>query len=142
LVRTVKDGGVLDDFGRLYNIATVASQNLTVSNSLKNVTTMVAMARVLKNLPLDRVLFVQYPGVTGQPGVYAGKVAPVTSLANALFAKIRADEPFSLSEGETGRGSVLDPNAPSPTVPSPSASPGASGPPAPPAGPAPEVLPG
>ncbi|HEU4808927.1 MAG TPA: LCP family protein [Homoserinimonas sp.] len=112
LVRTVKGGGVLDDFGKLYNIATVASQNLTVSNSLKNLNTMISMAQVLKNLPLDRVLFVQYPGVTGQPGVYAGKVAPVTSAANALFAKIRADEPFTLQAGNTGVGSVADPNAP------------------------------
>ncbi len=112
LVRTVKSDGVLEDFGKLYNIATVASQNLTVSNSLKNLNTMISMAQVLKNLPLDRVLFVQYPGVTGQPGVYAGKVAPVKAAANALFAKIHADEPFVLQAGNTGIGSVSDPNAP------------------------------
>lgn len=145
LVRTVKDGGVLNDFGKLYNIATVASQNLTVSNSLKNVTTMVAMAQVLKKLPLDRVMFVQYPGVTGQPGVYLGKVMPIASSANALFAKIKADQPFSLEPGKTGRGSVADPNAPTAT-PSPSASMGASASPVETAAPvetvAPEVLPG
>lgn len=116
LVRTVKSGGVLEDFGKLYNIATVASQNLTVSNSLKNINTMVSMAQVLKNLPLDRVLFVQYPGVTGQPGVYAGKVAPVKAAATALFDKIRADEPFTLQAGNTGVGSVSDPNAPTEPV--------------------------
>ncbi len=116
LVRTIKSGGVLEDFGKLYNIATVASQNLTVSNSLKNINTMVSMAQVLKNLPLDRVLFVQYPGVTGQPGVYSGKVAPVKAAANALFAKIHADEPFTLQAGNTGVGSVSDPNAPAEPV--------------------------
>ena len=116
LVRTIKSGGVLEDFGKLYNIATVASQNLTVSNSLKNINTMVSMAQVLKNLPLDRVLFVQYPGVTGQPGVYSGKVAPVKAAANALFAKIHADEPFTLQAGNTGVGSVSDPNAPTEPV--------------------------
>ncbi len=115
LVRTVKSDGFLDDFGKLYNVATVSSQNLTVSNSLKNINTMISMAQVLKNLPLDRVLFVQYPGVTGQPGVYAGKVAPVKAAATALFDKIRADEPFVLQAGNTGIGSVSDPNAP--TVP-------------------------
>lgn len=118
LVRTLKADGVLNDFGKLFNIATVASQTMTLSNSLKNVNTMVSMAQVLKNLPLERVMFVQYPGVTGQDGVYSGKVAPVKSAADALFAKIRADEPFALKAGNTGRGSVLDPNAPAPTEPS------------------------
>ncbi|HEY9499677.1 MAG TPA: LCP family protein [Terrimesophilobacter sp.] len=126
LVRMVKDGGVLNDFGKLYNIATVASKNLIVSNSLKNVMTMVSMAQVLKKLPLQNVMFVQYPGVTGQPGVYLGKVAPVTSMANALFDKIKADQPFALEVGNTGLGSVKDPNAPAPT-PDPSASPAAPG---------------
>ncbi len=112
LVRTVKDGGVLTDLGKLYSIASVASQNLTVSNSLKNINTMISMAQVFKNIPLDRVMFVQYPGVTGQPGVYAGKVAPVKAAADALFAKILADEPFALEAGNTGMGSVADPNAP------------------------------
>ncbi|MCO5294869.1 MAG: LCP family protein [Homoserinimonas sp.] len=112
LVRTVKDGGVLTDLAKLYSIASVASQNLTVSNSLKNINTMISMAQVFKNIPLDRVMFVQYPGVTGQPGVYAGKVAPVKAAADALFAKIRADEPFALQAGNTGIGSVKDPNAP------------------------------
>lgn len=117
LVRTLKADGVLNDFGKLYNIATVASQNLTVSNSFKNINTMISMAQVLKKLPLDRVLFVQYPGVTGQGGVYSGKVAPVKSAANALFAKIQADEPFTLAAGDTGVGSVADPNAPTTGVP-------------------------
>ncbi len=112
LVRTMKADGVLNDFGRLYNIATVASENLTVSNSLRNLNTMVSMAQVLKKLPLERVMFVQYPSVTGQGGVYLGKVAPVKSAADALFAKIKADEPFTLEEGNTGPGSVADPNAP------------------------------
>ncbi|MBX3091670.1 MAG: LCP family protein [Cryobacterium sp.] len=140
LVRTVKSGGVLNDFAKLYNIATVASQNMTLSNSLKNLNTMVSMAQVLKNLPLERVLFVQYPGVTGQPGVYAGKVAPVTPLADALFAKIRADKPFTLQAGKTGIGSTKDPNAPKPT-PSASPEPGASASPTPSLPPA-SLLPG
>jgi LCP family protein required for cell wall assembly len=142
LVRTVKSGGVLNDFAKLYNIATVASQNMTLSNSLKNLNTMVSMAQVLKNLPLERVLFVQYPGVTGQPGVYAGKVAPVTSLANALFAKIRADKPFRLEAGNTGIGSVTNPNKPSASPsPDPSGSPSASASPEPSLPPA-ALLPG
>jgi LCP family protein required for cell wall assembly len=112
LVRTVKSNSTLTDFGKMFNIATVASESMTLSDSLKNINTMVSMAQVLKKLPLDRIMFVQYPGATGGTGAFAGKVMPITSLANALFAKIKADEPFSLEAGKTGRGSVADPNAP------------------------------
>src|SRR5690606_24987467 len=109
LVRKLKDDGVLNDVPTLYNIANVAARYMTLSSGLSNVNTMVAMAQVLKNLPLERVMFVQYPGVTGQPGIYAGKVAPVRLIGDKLFAKIKADEPFSVAN--TGRGSTLDPNA-------------------------------
>jgi LCP family protein required for cell wall assembly len=112
LVRTVKSNSTLTDFGKMFNIATVASESMTLSDSLKNINTMVSMAQVLKKLSLDRIMFVQYPGATGATGAFAGKVLPITSLANALFAKIKADEPFSLEAGKTGRGSVADPNAP------------------------------
>jgi LCP family protein required for cell wall assembly len=137
LVRTLKADGVLNDFGKLFNIATVASQSMTLSNSLKNVNTMISMAQVLKNLPLERVMFVQYPGVTGQDGVYSGKVAPVKSAAEALFAKIRADEPFQLKAENTGRGSEVNPDA-APTTPVEPA-PDASAAPSASAEPAPEV---
>ena len=133
LVRTVKSNDTLTNFTKLYGIATAASQNMTLSNSLKNVNTMASLALVLKGIPLNRITFVQYPGTTGVGGVYAGKVAPLTSVATALFAKIKADEPFTLDSG-TGRGSVADPTAsaaPSaPASPAPSASTSASPPPA------------
>lgn len=133
LVRTIKNNDTLTNFTKLYGIATAASQNMTLSNSLKNVNTMASLALVLKGIPLNRITFVQYPGTTGVGGVYAGKVAPLTSVATALFAKIKADEPFTLDSG-TGRGSVADPTAsaaPSaPASPAPSASTSAPPPPA------------
>jgi hypothetical protein len=70
---------------------------------------------VLKNIPLDRIVMVQYPSKTGGTGIYAGKVQPVTSVATALFNAIKADQPIGLDanalEGAHG-GSTLDPNAP------------------------------
>ncbi|MET4702790.1 LCP family protein [Frigoribacterium sp. UYMn621] len=131
LVRTVKSNDTLTNFTKLYGIATAASQNMTLSNSLKNVNTMASLALVLKGIPLDRITFVQYPSTTGVGGVYSGKVAPLKDIATALFAKIKADEPFSLDSG-TGRGSVTEPSAaPGPSAaPAPSASPSASTPPA------------
>lgn len=122
LVRTVKSDSTLNDFGKLFSIATAASEGMTLSKSLTNLNTMVSMAQVLKKIPLDRIMFVQYPGTTGGTGLYAGKVQPTTSIANALFAKIKTDEPFSVATGKTGVGSVADPNAPVPTT-DPSAAP-------------------
>lgn len=122
LVRTLQSGGTLADPGKLYNIAVTATQSMQLSNSLANLDTMVSMANVLRKLDLSQVTFVQYPGTTGQGGVYEGKVAPIKAQAAALFEKIRADEPFVLEQGNTGVGSTVDPNAPVVAAPAPSES--------------------
>ena len=119
LVRTVKSNETLTDLSKLYGIATAASENMTLSNSLKSLNTIVSLALVLKDIPLDKITFVQYPGTTGVGGIYQGKVAPLTRVAKALFDKIKADESFTLDSG-TGVGSVDDPNAPVTATPTPS----------------------
>lgn len=134
LVRKVTSEGVLDDPVTIYRIATAATQTMTLSNSMKNVTTLVSMAQVFKNMDLSRITFVQYPSTTGVGGVYEGKVAPITGTANALFKKIAADEPFSADK--TGLGSVINPNATAAPAPDASADPAA------PVAEAPPVIPG
>lgn len=116
LLRTVKQDSTLTDFGKLFAIAQAATSNMTLSDSLSPLNTQVSMALTLRDIPLERITFVQYPNTTGQGGVYAGKVAPIKSQATALFDAIRADQPFILDSG-TGRGSVADPNAPVPAQP-------------------------
>ena len=116
LVRKIKDDSTLTDFSKLFGLATAATSNMTLSNSLKPLTTMVSMALVLKDIPLENIVFVQYPGATEQGGIYYNKVAPIPEQADALFAKLAADEPFALASG-TGRGSVADPDLPVPVVP-------------------------
>ena len=105
LVRKVQDEGVLQDITKLYGIAQVAASSMTLSNSLAGLDVMVAMALVLKEIPRENIVFVQYPGTTGVGGVYSGKVAPIESLATKLFDKIRNDTPFTLAEDATGVGS-------------------------------------
>jgi LCP family protein required for cell wall assembly len=112
LMRKVQNEGVLTDFPKLFGIAQVASNSMQLSSSLASVDTMVSMAQALRNIPIENIVFVQYPSRTGGTGVYAGKVQPITSQAQALFDRIRNDERFLLEEGNTGRGSVLNPNAP------------------------------
>ena len=111
LVRTLQSSDTLNDFPKLYQIANAALRNMTLTSNLTQLDTMVAIAQALKNIPPENVTFVQYPGSTGQPGLYLGKVKPNATIANALFAKIKADEPFALAKVGDGQGSVVDPNA-------------------------------
>lgn len=113
LVRTLKSEDTLNDLGKLYKIADAAVVSMELSSNFKNADVLVAIARALSNLDLDRVTFVQYPGVfvLSEPGPYKGKVKPVASVAQALFDKIKADEPFALPSAGDGDGSVVDPNA-------------------------------
>jgi anionic cell wall polymer biosynthesis LytR-Cps2A-Psr (LCP) family protein len=111
LVRTLKSEDTLNDLPKLYGIAQAALANMTLSSNFANADTLIAIARALSDLELDKVTFVQYPGTTGQPGIYSGKVKPIASVANQLFAKLLADEPFALTAAGDNNGSVLDPNA-------------------------------
>ena len=117
LVRKLKDTSTLSDPTKLYKLASAASQNLTLSSGLANLDTMVSIALALKNIPLERVTFVQYPGSTGGDGVYSGKVKPDSYLGDLLFSKIASDTPFLLAQAGDGRGSEVDPNAPVSTAP-------------------------
>jgi LCP family protein required for cell wall assembly len=109
LVRKLKSADTLSNPGTLYKIATAATRNMQLSTSLNSVDTMFAIAQSLKNIPLDSVNFVQYPGTTGGTGIYAGKVQPLQVQADALFNLIKADKPFKLADasGENHGGSVV-----------------------------------
>jgi LCP family protein required for cell wall assembly len=105
LLRTVKSNKTLTSVPTLYKLARAAASNMQLSESLNDVQTMVQMGRALQDLPLDKVNFVQYPGSTGGTGAYAGKVMPTKYLADQLFEKIKADQPFTLDQEATGLGS-------------------------------------
>ena len=115
LVRKIKSDDTLTDVSKLYGIAQAATRNMTLSQNFARLDTLVSVALVLKDVPLENIVMVQYPGTTGGTGIYTGKVQPITSTANALFAAIKADRPVGLDDnaldGAHG-GSTLDPNAP------------------------------
>jgi LCP family protein required for cell wall assembly len=117
LVRTLKSEDTLNDIPKLYSIAQAAISNMELSSNFANPDTLISIARALSSLELSQVTFVQYPGTTGAPGIYQGKVKPNTGLAKQVFDMILADQPFRIEAG-TDRGSDLDPNAtPLPTDP-------------------------
>lgn len=104
LVRTLQADGVLNDVTRLYSIAQVAAQNMVLSSSLGSLDVMVSMARALRNIPNENIVFIQFP-VLDAPEGYPGKVIPDPSLSETVLAKIQLDEPYALAEGSGGRGS-------------------------------------
>jgi len=95
LMRTVQGNGTLTNIPTLINLANAAATNIKLSTSLADIDTMVSMALALQDIDLDRLLFVQYPGTTGDSD-FPGKVVPLEALAAEMFAKIAADEPFIL----------------------------------------------
>lgn len=129
LVRKIKSDDTLTNLGKLYGIASAATQNITLSENFSHLDTLASIALVLKDIPLENIVMVQYPSKTGGTGIFSGKVQPITSVANALFAAIKADQPIALDdnslEGAHG-GSTLDPNAPAPTESTPTADPSAA----------------
>jgi LCP family protein required for cell wall assembly len=119
LVRKLKSDDTLGDVKKVYGLANAAFANMTLSSSLASVSTMASIALALKDIPLERVTFVQYPGNAGQTeGIYAGKVRPNTALGDEMMALIAADQPFRLDAAGDGRGSEADPNAPVDSTPS------------------------
>ena len=109
LMRTVRGDGTLTDLPRLYSLANAAANNIHLSTSLAHTDTMVSMALALADIDLDRLVFVQYPGSTEDPD-FPGRVVPIRDLADTMFAKIAADEPFSLSPAPaTGDPLVVGP---------------------------------
>lgn len=108
LIRQLQSDAVLTDVGRLYQISQVATQNMTLSTSLNDIGTMVAMARVLADIPLDTMQFIQYP--TAARG--DGRVVPIEGTADEVMELIAADQEVILEEDSTGSGSTTETPAP------------------------------
>jgi anionic cell wall polymer biosynthesis LytR-Cps2A-Psr (LCP) family protein len=110
LMRVMKSSQTLTDPSKLLSLATAAAENVGLSESLANLNTMASMALTLKDLDLDKLVFVQFPNYPDPDN--AAKVVPDYDLADQLLSKISADEPFTLDDGALGTNVTIDPNAP------------------------------
>ena len=106
LVRTLQEDGVLNDIGKLYGIAQTAAQTMVLSTSLASVDVMVAMARALRGIPNDNIVFIQYPVLDADPELYPGRVIPNEVLASEVVERLQVDESFTVGEGSLGFGST------------------------------------
>jgi LCP family protein required for cell wall assembly len=108
LVRTLRQDGLLNDLGKLYGVAYVASETMALSSSLSRLDVMVAMARVLRGIPNENIVFLQYPVLDADPEKNPGRVIPHPTLAQAVLERLQTDQPFTLAAGSLGFGSTLD----------------------------------
>ena len=117
MVREIKDGDTLTNLPKLFKLVAAASQNMKVSDNLKNITTMTSIALVMKGIPLEKITFVKYPA--GSRAEAPGRVFPVQTAADELFTKIAADQPVGINHPAHPIGTVADPQptTPPPTVP-------------------------
>ncbi|MFF1571421.1 LCP family protein [Leifsonia sp. NPDC058292] len=111
LVRTIKSADTLSNPVKVYGLAKAATSNISLSESLNNIGTIASMAVALKDIDLNKVVFVQYPN-----HYVDGGVAPTEDAATALFSALQNDQSIALT-GDTGVGSEADPNAPATDTP-------------------------
>jgi LCP family protein required for cell wall assembly len=123
LVRTLKSADTLGDLSKVYQLARAATSNMTLSENFAQLDTLAAIALALKDVPLQNVVFVQYPVADGVAWPYVGKLQPITAQADELFGQIASDIPFTLDADRLRTGAVADPNAPTPTPEEPAEAP-------------------
>jgi LCP family protein required for cell wall assembly len=111
LVRTIKSADTLTNPLKVYGLAKAAVDNIQLSSTLQNVTTIASMAVALKDIDISKVVFVQYPN-----HYVDGGVAPTVDAADTLMTALKNDQPVTLT-GDTGIGSQADPNAPATQAP-------------------------
>ncbi|MBF4461551.1 LCP family protein [Rathayibacter sp. VKM Ac-2878] len=108
LVRQVKSADTLLNPVALYGLAKAALGNMTLSNELNNVNTMVQMGLALKDVDLADVVFVQYP-----TGSVSGGVVPAREAGDVLAAALQNDQPIAITGG-TGAGATVEDGAATP----------------------------
>lgn len=95
LMRTVRSADTLSNPPVLYGLAQAASSNLHLSTTMTNPSTLISLALALKDIDLERMVFVQYPALDDPD--YPGKVVPDPVLGAELMARVLADEPVVLA---------------------------------------------
>lgn len=123
LMRTVKSPAVLGNPLKVVGLAEAATQHMQLSTDLAKVPVLVSIALAVKDIPLERIAFVQYPS---HPQTIRGQQVTIADAdaAKALTEAIATDQPVTtqtLGEAAVPTGSGAPSKTPTPG-PSPSAS--------------------
>ncbi len=125
LARTIESEGVLKNPIQLYGLASAATQNMQLSDSLARLDTLVGIALALKGIPLQNIVMIQYP-TTSSP-LFPNRVVPVAFADAAVNKALINDLAVSLT-GTTGRGAVVETTPTAGATPTPVAVPTAGNP--------------
>ena len=123
LARKIESDGVLKNPIELYSLATAATQNMQLSDTLSSLDTMVSVALALKSVPLQNIVMMQYP--TGSSAAFPGRVVPIPNLDDAVNNALVNDLAVQLT-GKPGRGAVLSTAPPTAQTPTPTPTPTAT----------------
>ncbi|MFF1879246.1 LCP family protein [Leifsonia sp. NPDC058230] len=126
LMRKVTSAGVLSNPVTLYTLAHAAVTNMTLSDTLTQPTTLVAIALALKGISLNNIVFLQYPTRTDPAN--PNRVVTDAQSAALLQSALASDQPVQLS-GKLGAATEAAPG----TTPSPAPTETATGAPTAPA---------
>lgn len=105
MMRKLTSAGTLTNPVTVYALASAAAENLKLSQSLANPSTMVSMAFTLGNVNLKNIVFVQAP--TRADPSDPNRVI-LSAEAPKLWALLQSDTPITLADDSTGRGAVLN----------------------------------
>lgn len=94
LMRTLKSSSTLSNPVKVYSIAQAITQNMTLSSNLANVNTLASLAYTMKDIPLDNIVFLQYPTTYGDNGVY-----PNSESADAMIEAVFTDQQLQITGG-------------------------------------------
>lgn len=129
LARKLTSEEVLSNPATLYKLATTAVDNITPSESLANPTTLVQIALAVKNVPLEEIVFLQYP-VAGDPDDI-NRVVPDWSAADTLWALLEQNKAITVTNDPNRGGGVIAVETPEAPDPGTTATPDPSGTPVP-----------
>ncbi|WP_317451083.1 LCP family protein [Microbacterium thalassium] len=129
LAKKLVSDEVLSNPATLYKLATTAVDNITPSSSLANPTTMVQIALAVKDVPLEEIVFVQYP--VGEDPWDINRVVPNESAADELWAALEANQPITVTNDPSTTGGVISEGTGGEASPSATPAPDASATPSP-----------
>lgn len=122
LVRKLTSEEVLANPATLFRLAATAADNITPTESLADPLRIVQLALAGRDVPLDQVVFVQYP-VLEDP-YDRNRVVPDHAAAQGLWDALAANRPLQVSGDAGSNGGVIEVAPPETTDPSPSPSTG------------------
>lgn len=128
LMKTLKSKDTLSDPKKVYGIANVVADNMTLSTSLASIPTLASLAYSLKDIPLENITFLQYPTVYGELNGTSG-VLPQEEAATMMMEAVFNDRAVTITGG-TAPGTIgAVEQTPAPSAPEESTTPEPSVPP-------------